>query len=272
MKPSRWLLTALSGAALVLLPGAAHQVPVPTALAQAATLVEDGPSRSGGQSGGQPQPPPQQQSLCRPGLPPNASATTQFLDNNRMLGPVQLPTASPVGPLLAGYQRFGAQTQAQFLRNYTTGSPATYFFPPQDGYVLGPHGEPIKTRQTMLAGYRLDRFGFPGGSFLAPLGTPFSARSLPPQNLNTPPVPPPPPNVPPAAPLANYHTYCVLKPFDLDSGPIAPWFAQPGMGTQFQLNPAYLPQAGATLNVQWLIDNNFLVEEFLDGTGPVPVH
>ncbi|MFI7646912.1 TNT domain-containing protein [Micromonospora sp. NPDC049460] len=137
-------------------------------------------------------------------------------------------------------------------------------FPPEDGYVLGPHGEPIKTRQTLLPGYRLDRFGFPGGAFLSPLGTPFSARSLAPQSLNTPPIPPP----PPGAPLANYHTYCVLKPFDVDSGPIAPWFAQPGLGTQFQLNPAYVPQAGGNLNVQWLIDHHYLVEEYLDGVAP----
>ncbi|GAB3948901.1 TNT domain-containing protein [Micromonospora vulcania] len=269
MKRRRWLIAVLSGAALILLPAGAHQIAAPIPQAQATALNEDpdgpgGPRSPAARSDDQPQPPPQQ-TLCRPGLPPNAPATSEFLDNNRLLGPAQLPAASPVGPLLAGYQRFGVQTEAQFLARYTAGSPASFLYPPQQGYVLDPNGAAIKNRQTMLAGYRLDRFGFPGGAFLAPLGTPFGARSLPPQNLNT---PPPRPGVPPAAPLANYHTYCVLKAFDVDSGPIAPWFAQPGLGTQFQLNPAYLPQAGATLSVQWLIDNHFLVEEYLGGDTP----
>ncbi|MFF3865737.1 TNT domain-containing protein [Micromonospora sp. NPDC001898] len=277
MSSRRWLVAALSGAALVLLPGAAYQFATPAAMAQADALTEDGRSQPG-QPGGRPAPypgggpsqpsPPTPQGLCRPGLPPNAPETTQFFDGNRLLGPSQLPAAAPVGPLLAGYQRLGAQSESQWLANYTAGSPAQLRFPPQDGYVLGPHGEPIKARQTLLSGYRLDRFGFPGGGFLSPLGTPFSARSLAPQSLNTPPIPPPPPGVPAAAPLANYHTYCVLKPFDVDSGPIAPWFAQPGLGTQFQLNPAYVPQAGGTLNVQWLIDHQYIVEEYLGAAGP----
>ncbi|MGC5332384.1 TNT domain-containing protein [Micromonospora sp. DT62] len=268
MKSRRWLVAALSSAALVLLPGASYAA-APTAVAQAAAPAEDG-RRLAGQpvaypGGGDGQP---ASSLCRPGLAPNAPETTTFYGGNRLLGPAQLPFASPVGPLLAGYQRLGLQTETEWLANYTAGSPAALRFPPQEGYVLGPHGEPVKARQTLLPGYRLDRFGFPGGAFLSPVGTPFSARSLAPQSLNTPPIPPPPPGVPPAATLANYHTYCVLKPFDVDSGPIAPWFAQPGMGTQFQLNPAYVPQAGGTLNVQWLIDHHYLVEEYLDGVAP----
>ncbi|SCE71211.1 Protein of unknown function [Micromonospora purpureochromogenes] len=177
----------------------------------------------------------------------------------------QAAGTSPLGPLLAGYQRFGGLTESRFLARYTTDTPAEYVFPPVNGFVVAPDGTPLKTRQTLLAGYRLDRFGFAGGAFLAPLGTPVSARSLAPQSLDTPPLPAPRPALPSAAPLANYHTYCVLKPFDVDSGPTAPWFAQPGLGTQFQLNPAYLPQAGANLTVQWLVDHQFLVEESLAG-------
>ncbi|SBT50304.1 TNT domain-containing protein [Micromonospora auratinigra] len=269
MRTHRWLLAVVSGAALVLVPGAAQSATAPTAaIARAATTVDAGPGDRGGDGQGSerrrdPQPPPSR-SLCSPDQPPTAPQTTQFYDNNVLLGPLNLPTASPVGPLLAGYQRFGAQTEAEWLSNYTTGgTPNRLIFPPQDGFALGPHGEAIKTRQTMLPGYRLDRFGFPGGAFLAPLGTPFSSRSLAPQSLNTPPTPP---ATTPAAPLANYHTYCVLKPFDVDSGPIAPWFAQPGMGTQFKLNQAYFPQATMPVTVQWLLDHHFLAEEYLDGT------
>ncbi|MGC4886130.1 TNT domain-containing protein [Micromonospora sp. DT227] len=249
MKTRRWLLALVSGAAFVLAPGAAQPVGAVAATTLAARTVALAPA---GDASERPQPPPTQ-SLCRPGTPPTAPPTTEFYDNNPMLGPATLPTASPVGPLLAGYQRFGALTESEFLAQYTTGTPAAYVYPPANGFVIAPDGRPLKQAQSLLAGYRLDRFGFTGGAFLAPLGTPFSSRALTPQSLNT----------PANAPLANYHVYCVVKPFTVDSGPIASWFAQPGMGTQFQLNPAYLPQAGATLTVQWLLDNGFLVEEDL---------
>lgn len=257
MKMRRWALAALSGAALAL----ASAVPAPPALAgsdPAASLGRDRASSGlrGPGHPGEPTPPqpPSGGSLCRPGTPPNAPRTTRFHDANPLLGPAQLPTAAPVGPLLGGYQRFDGLTASQFLATYGNAAGTGYVYPPADGYVLGPDGQPIKNAQTLLPGYRLDRFGFPGGRFLAPLGTPFASRSLPPQNLNT----------PADAPLANYHVYCVVKPFTVASGPIAPWFAQPGMGTQFQLDPAYLPQAGADLNVTWLLANGYLVEENLD--------
>ncbi|MEU7574729.1 TNT domain-containing protein [Micromonospora sp. NPDC049240] len=243
------MLALVSGAAFVLVPGAVQPVGAVAATTLAARTVALAPA---GDTSERPQPSPTQ-SLCRPGTPPTAPPTTEFYDNNPMLGPATLPTASPVGPLLAGYQRFGALTESQFLAQYTTGTPAAYVYPPANGFVIAPDGRPLKQAQSLLAGYRLDRFGFTGGAFLSPLGTPFSSRALTPQSLNT----------PANAPLANYHVYCVVKPFTVDSGPIASWFAQPGMGTQFQLNPAYLPQAGATLTVQWLLDNGFLVEEDL---------
>ncbi|MEU7979041.1 TNT domain-containing protein [Micromonospora sp. NPDC049081] len=288
MKRSRWLLAVLSSAALALLPGAAPSAGTPGGAARTATLVDDasrGPDGNRSGHGGQPatraeqptaraehsrprtpQPPPDTPGLCRPGLPPDAPQTTRFYDDNRLLGPAVLPTQSPVGPLLAGYRRFGAQSESQWISNYTlNGAGTTLVFPPENGFFLGPDGKPVKQRQTMLPGYRLDRFGFTGGAFLAPLGTPFNSRSLAPQSLNTPPTPP---ATTPAAPLANYHTYCVLKPFDVDSGPIAPWFAQPGMGTQFQLNPEYVPQAGKLLTVQWLLDHHVIVEEYLGGDTP----
>ncbi|MEV4845220.1 TNT domain-containing protein [Micromonospora matsumotoense] len=292
MKSRRWLVAVLSAAALAVFPGVAPAAGTPTTTAEAAALSDDGTrgpdgSRPGrtqpnarnirsdqpsalpgaaqpGRSGGQ-QPPPDE-SHCRPGLPPDAPQTTRFYDDNRLLGPTTLPSPSPVGPLLAGYQRFGAQGESRWVQNYTVnGAGTTLVFPPESGFFLGPDGTPVKQRQTMLPGYRLDRFGFTGGAFLAPLGTPFGSRSLAPQSLNTPPTPP---ATTPAAPLANYHTYCVLTPFDVDSGPIAPWFAQPGMGTQFQLNPAYVPQAGNLLNVQWLLDHHVIVEEYLGGSTP----
>ncbi|MCX4469013.1 TNT domain-containing protein [Micromonospora sp. NBC_01655] len=247
MKIPRWALAALSGAALALAPTAA-QAAAPNATDQAGASAS---RQAGGlrADAGQPQP---AQGLCRPGNPPNAPPTTAHFDDNPLLGPAVLPGAPPVGPLLAGYQRFGGRTGTEFLRQFGNATGTGYVYPPASGFVLGPDG-PIKNQQTLLPGYRLDRFGFPGGAFLAPLGTPFGARSLPPSNLNT----------PAGAPLANYHVYCVVRPFAVDSGPIAPWFAQSGLGTQFQLNPGYLPQAGATLSITWLLQHGYLVEEDL---------
>ncbi|MGW1056538.1 TNT domain-containing protein [Micromonospora rubida] len=267
MKIPRWALAAVSGAALALTPTAA-QAAAPNATDQASASapgaidpagaaasrraggLRDGTGRV---DAGQPQPPTPTPGLCRPGAPPNAPPTTVHFDGNPLLGPAALPGVPPVGPLLTGYQRIGGLTATEFLAQYGNATRTGYVYPPASGFVLGPDGRPIKNQQTLLPGYRLDRFGFPGGAFLAPLGTPFSARSLPPSNLNT----------PADAPLSNYHVYCVIRPFPVDSGPIAPWFAQSGLGTQFQLNPAYLPQAGASLNITWLLQNGYLVEEDL---------
>lgn len=283
---TRWTRVALVAAALVLAPAATQSFSVPAAIAaygddaygddayrDPGAWPDEGPGPAvdgrgawlPGEWGTEPDPGPGPEpgtraidnrrsgdGLCRPGTPPTASPTTQVYNANPLLGPALLPTASPVGPLLAGYDRFGGRTEDQFIQQYTNANHLTYVYPPFDGFALE-NGRPITTRQELLTGYRLDRFGNPGGQFLSPLGTPFSSRALPPANLTT----------PGNAPLANYHVYCVIKPFSVDSGPIAPWFAQPGWGTQYKLNATYLPEAGTALTVTWLLQNGFLVEENL---------
>lgn len=77
---------------------------------------------------------------------------------------------------------------------------------------------------TLPVGAKLDRFGSEYGSFLSPLGAPYIARALPPSNLNA---------EPGAQYPFNYHVYEVTKEFEVRMGPIAPWFEQPGMGTQY---------------------------------------
>jgi hypothetical protein len=275
MAIDRRLLALLAGVAFVLLPlpaqpvGAVTGQPVtptpsaersPTPSASAAQSPTPTPSPSGSQAGGQqPGSPGNQQqdsrastSPCRPGTPPNASPSTAY-DNNQLLGPAQALIADPVGPLLVDYKRFGGLTEQEFLDQYTNAAQKAYMYPPAGGFVIAPDGRPVKAAQTLLPGYRLDRFGFPGGTYLAPLGTPFGSRSLPPANLST----------PETAPLANYHVYCVLKAFTVDSGPTAPWFGQPGMGTQFKLEQRHLTEAGSQLSITWLVENGYLVEEDL---------
>ena len=87
------------------------------------------------------------------------------------------------------------------------------YWPPNDGF-LG-----ASTKKFIYPGERIDRFGFPKGYFVSPLGVPFEGRSLPQSFLTSKP----------------YSVYEVLKPFEVDAGPAAPWFSQPGYGMQYQL-------------------------------------
>lgn len=69
---------------------------------------------------------------------------------------------------------------------------------------------------------------FPG-TFLSTADTPYSQRSLPPSSLDN-------PTTGSSEYPSNYHVYRVLKDFTVEGGPIAPWFGQPGLGTQFDTN------------------------------------
>ena len=85
-------------------------------------------------------------------------------------------------------------------------------WPENNGFA----GQPTKT--TLQAGTKIDRYGNATGNFAAPDGTPYSQRSLPPGSENS-----------------AYHTYEVIKPFDVQAGITAPWFDQLGGGTQYLL-------------------------------------
>ncbi|MFZ4835193.1 glycohydrolase toxin TNT-related protein [Rouxiella sp. Mn2063] len=74
---------------------------------------------------------------------------------------------------------------------------------------LGFAEEPIKT--ILPVGTRLDRYGEPGGSFLAPKGTPYGERVL-----------------APGAKAEKYYEHEVLKPLPVMQGKIAPAFGEPG--------------------------------------------
>ncbi len=91
-------------------------------------------------------------------------------------------------------------------------------WPPNRGF----HGTPA--REVLVPGTRIDRFGHPGGTFVSPEGTPFEARALPAEYLDSKP----------------YHVYEVVEPIEVAAGPIEPWFGQPGMGTQYELPKSVL--------------------------------
>ena len=95
------------------------------------------------------------------------------------------------------------------------------FYPPGQGFESG-------TRQLIEfpKGMNIDRYGgfFQNGKFIdlgnyaSPAGTPFHMRSLQLVKQKSP-----------------YSVYKILKPFKAEGGKVAPWFGQPGGGTQYLL-------------------------------------
>ncbi|MFD8597066.1 TNT domain-containing protein [Kitasatospora sp. NPDC059646] len=173
--------------------------------------------------------------------------SADFRHGDSRLGPDQLPTAGPVGLQLIGYLRTGLLTEQQFLATYYDSAAGGWTYPPSDGYLLMPDGTPIAYDTTLRPGQNIDRYGSEYGSFLAPEGLPYATRSIPPSSLDGNP-----------AAGCNYHDYRVLKAFAVHSGPIAPWFGQPGLGLQYQLDAALVPDAPSRINVAWLVANGYL--------------
>jgi hypothetical protein len=68
------------------------------------------------------------------------------------------------------------------------------------------------------AGQRIDRYGGSAISrFFSPAGTPLEARAIAPETAGQ-----------------ALRTFDVVKPIAVESGTVAPWFGQPGFGTQYR--------------------------------------
>ncbi|WP_225622578.1 glycohydrolase toxin TNT-related protein [Dickeya fangzhongdai] len=86
---------------------------------------------------------------------------------------------------------------------------------------------------TLPIGETVDRYGYPGGSFVSPVGVPFTERALPSSYETT----------------RLYFQYEIIKPIpDVPKSKILPWFGQKGTGTQYEL-----PKP-----VQWYLDNDYM--------------
>ncbi|WP_326489928.1 hemagglutinin repeat-containing protein, partial [Pectobacterium versatile] len=86
---------------------------------------------------------------------------------------------------------------------------------------------------TLPTGETVDRYGYPGGSFVSPVGVPFTERALPSSYETTRP----------------YFQYEIIKPIpDVPQSKILPWFGQKGTGIQYEL-----PKP-----VQWYLDNDYM--------------
>ncbi|MEU1424190.1 TNT domain-containing protein [Kitasatospora sp. NPDC005751] len=170
----------------------------------------------------------------------------QFLCTRRELGPVTLPTSPVLKALLKDYDRLGGVTPARFLDWYRDWRGWKY--PDHNGFTAN-GGNLDMTEVTLPTGKKLDRFGSNDrGRFLAPGGTRFAERALPPDSLN--------------GGEANYHCFEVRKAFKVQQGHIAGAFSQPGNGLQQWLDPDLKPNDPTltTFDVSGLITAGYLKE------------
>lgn len=151
------------------------------------------------------------------------------------LGPADLPRSGPIGRMLRGYRPEGPTTSYWFLGCYWQTNPQNepnkqvggWWYPDNDGFVLQ-NDRPVKHLVTLQKGQMIDLFGKgDSGHFLAPEGTPYAKRAIPPSNLD---------EYSSTSPALNYHLYRVVAPFTVEAGPARPWFNQPGLGLQYHTN------------------------------------
>ena len=147
--------------------------------------------------------------------------------NDARLGPQVLPHKLPIRSLVSDYDRFGGATPGDFLAQWTDRVTGRWLYPGGDGFSLDVDGKPIVGKMVLEVGTVVDRFGSENGHFISAADAPYDQRSLPPANLN---------GDPDGDYPYNYHIYTVAKNITVMGGPIAPWFGQPGLGAQFDLN------------------------------------
>jgi|GEM_PF-1793999 len=117
--------------------------------------------------------------------------------------------------------------------------PGTKGDPNVDGFVNGKY-----ITETLEEGAVIDRYGSnPTGQYFSPAGDSFELRALPPFMETQP-----------------YTKYKVIRPFEVKSGEIAPWFNQPGKGTQYFTDFTIIDESGNAVKatIQTLIDNGYI--------------
>ncbi|HCS63382.1 MAG TPA: hypothetical protein DIW64_04475, partial [Cellvibrio sp.] len=90
-------------------------------------------------------------------------------------------------------------------------------------------------KTTLPVGTKIDRYGKTDGAFLSPEGISFEGRAL-----------------APGTRAEDYSVYEVIKPLPILKGQVAPAFGEAGGGIQI------LPNLPSKVDVQWLLDNNYL--------------
>ncbi|TEA14089.1 hypothetical protein C8034_v003506 [Colletotrichum sidae] len=175
-----------------------------------------------------------------------------YICGDPRLGPVSLPSGIPLEGIVgvdSTYRRFGGLCPGQFLAEFTDRE-GKMAYPPFEGYGIDTAGRPAVFNLTLTPGTYVDRFGSEFGRYVAPAGSPYAQRSLPPHNLNA---------APDSKYPYNYYVYAVARSLVVQAGPIAPWFGQPGLGLQFLLSASLsdLVQHGVLTRVDLEADPNW---------------
>ena len=89
-----------------------------------------------------------------------------------------------------------------------------------DGFLNGKY-----TNEMLQPGQTLDRYGGNNGTFFGDVGTPISNRAMSPDSK-----------------FDLYNQYKVNKEIPVRKGEIAPWFDEPGGGTQYMLDPDFVKE------------------------------
>ncbi|OBF06522.1 hypothetical protein A5730_14455 [Mycobacterium sp. ACS4054] len=161
-------------------------------------------------------------------------------------GPLtEVPADAPAPPPLPRDHELFHGYNAIELGPEFTGADGQLIYP-DDTLPTKPYAVPgtIVPDVKLPQGTVLSRFGYPGGGYLAPDGTPFAEVALPPESAVKP-----------------YFQYVVKDPAALPPGwrieesKVAPWFHQPGGGQQFRI----IDDFGNTGNVEELVRYGFLV-------------
>ncbi|MBZ5739800.1 TNT domain-containing protein [Nocardioides mangrovi] len=126
--------------------------------------------------------------------------------------------------------RYGGLTKQEFFDKYWDAEKGGWRYPENDGFL----GDP--SPNSLQVGQRVDRFGpNDGGFYASPAGESYGSRAIPPSSIGR-----------------DYHEFEVLKPLpgSVKQGEIAPWFEQPGGGTQYLFDH----------DIDWYISNGYLKE------------
>ncbi|UUO01338.1 TNT domain-containing protein [Mycolicibacterium novocastrense] len=149
------------------------------------------------------------------------------------------PPLSPESPIFDGYDPI--PPGPQFI------NPDGGLIYPDDSSPAKPYAIPgtVVDNAEIPRGTVIDRFGYPGGTYLSPQGVPFAERALPPESAFKP-----------------YYQYVVDDPSKLppdwriEQSQAAPWFNQPGGGTQYRI----IAPDGDEASVEALINWGYLKE------------
>ncbi|PXX01488.1 uncharacterized protein DUF4237 [Mycolicibacterium moriokaense] len=169
--------------------------------------------------------------------PGSGHAATPTVDHSSSHHPPPPEPLSPDSPMYDGYDPVDPGPE------FT--NPDGSLIYPDDSLPDKPYAVPgtVIPDVQLEAGTQLGRFGYPGGAWLAPEGTPFAELSLPPDSA-----------------LKPYFDYVVDNPANLPRGyhieqsQVAPWFHQPGGAIQYRI----IGPDGNSAAVQALVDSGYL--------------